>query len=217
MKYDLHIHSKYSSDGILDPEKIVKIATKRGLNGIAITDHNTIKGGLEAKKYENEDFTVIVGSEISTERGEIIGLFLEEEVKSKDVQEVVSEIKVQNGIIIIPHPFDELRHSAFHPAEGDAKFIDCIEGFNSRCVYQKYNKKAVEFAMKHNLTITAGSDAHFAWEIGNAFILAESSSDEELRRKIMKKETTFKGKLSNPLNHGLTKVLKLWRRAIKSD
>jgi len=217
MKYDLHIHSKYSSDGILDPEKIVKIATKRGLNGIAITDHNTIKGGLEAKKYENEDFTVIVGSEISTERGEIIGLFLEEEVKSKDVQEVVSEIKEQNGIIIIPHPFDELRHSAFHPAEGDAKFIDCIEGFNSRCVYQKYNKKAVEFAMKHNLTITAGSDAHFAWEIGNAFILAESSSDEELRRKIMKKETTFKGKLSNPLNHGLTKVLKLWRRAIKSD
>lgn len=65
MKYNLHIHSKYSSDGILNPEKIVRIA---------ITDHNTIKGGLEAKKYENEDFKVIVGSEISTDRGEMIGM-----------------------------------------------------------------------------------------------------------------------------------------------
>ncbi|MEA1994103.1 MAG: PHP domain-containing protein [Euryarchaeota archaeon] len=56
MKYNLHIHSKYSSDGVLDPEKIVRIAIKRGLNGIAVTDHNTIKGGIEAKKYENEEF-----------------------------------------------------------------------------------------------------------------------------------------------------------------
>ena len=215
MKYDLHIHSKYSSDGIIDPEKIVKTAVKRGLDGIAITDHNTIKGGLKAKNYENEDFTVIVGSEISTEIGEIIGLFLEEEIKSKDVQEVVSEIKDQNGIIIIPHPFDELRHSAFHPAEEDVEFIDCIEGFNSRCVFQKYNKKAVEFAMNHNLAITAGSDAHFAWEIGNAFIFAESSGVEELRRKILRKEINFNGKLSNPLNQGLTKVLKLWRKTVK--
>jgi len=131
MKLDLHIHSKYSSDGVLDPEKIVKIAIKRELNGVAITDHNTIIGGLKAKKYETEDFKVIVGSEISTEKGEIIGLFLKEEIKSKDVQEVVSEIKEQNGIIVIPHPFDALRHSAFHPTDEDAKFIDCIEGFNS--------------------------------------------------------------------------------------
>jgi hypothetical protein len=216
MKYDLHSHSKYSPDGFLDPEKIVKIAIRRGLNGIAITDHNTINGGLKAKKYENEDFTVIIGSEIMTERGEIIGLFLEEDVKSKDVQDVISEIKDQNGIIIIPHPFDELRHSAFHPTDEDAKFIDCIEGFNSRCVFQKYNKKAVEFAMKYKLAITAGSDAHFAREIGNAFILVESSGEEELREKILKKEINFKGKLSNPLNHVGTKVLKTWRKTVRS-
>ncbi len=215
MKYDLHSHSKYSSDGVLEPAKIIKTAIKRGLDGIAITDHNAIKGGLKAKKYEKEDFKVIVGSEISTERGEILGLFLEEEIKSKDVSGVVSEIKEQNGIVVIPHPFDELRHSSFHPVEEDAKFIDCIEGFNSRCVFQKYNKKAVEFAMNHNLAITAGSDAHFAPEIGNAFILAESSGEEELRRKIQKKEITFEGKLSNPLYQGLTKVLKTWRSKAK--
>ena len=212
MKYDMHIHSKYSSDGVLEPEKIVKIATKMGLNGIAITDHNTIKGGLKAKKYENKDFTVIVGSEIMTERGEIIGLFLEEEVKSKDVQEVISEIKEQNGIIIIPHPFDELRHSAFHPTEEDAKFIDCIEGFNSRCVYQKYNEKAVDFAMKHNLMIAAGSDAHFANEIGNAGIITET---EDIREALMKNEVTIFGKRSSLTNHVGTKVLKLWRKTVR--
>ncbi len=209
MKYDLHIHSKYSSDGVLDPERIVRIAMKRGLNGIAITDHNTIKGGLKAKKYEDGDFTVIVGSEISTERGEIIGLFLEEEVKSTNVQEVITEIKEQNGIIVIPHPFDELRHSAFHPAEEDAKFIDCVEGFNSRCVYQKYNKKAVEFGIKHNLTITAGSDAHFANEIGNAGIITET---EDVREALMKNEVQIFGKRSLLVNQVGTKVLKLWRK-----
>ena len=214
MKYDLHIHSKYSSDGILDPEKIVKIATRRGLSGIAITDHNTIKGGLEAKKYENEDLTVIVSSEISTERGEIIGLFLEEEVKSKDVQDVISEIKEQNGIIIIPHPFDELRHSAFHPAEEDAKFIDCIEGFNSRCVFQKYNKKAVEFAMKHRLATTAGSDAHFANEIGTAGIIT-TTEREDVREALMKNEVQIFGKRSLLVNHVGTKVLKLWRKTVR--
>ena len=212
MKYDLHIHSKYSSDGILDPEKVVKIAMRGGLNGIAITDHNTIKGGLEAKKYENEDFTVIVGSEISTERGEIIGLFLEEEVKSKDVQDVISEIKEQNGTIVIPHPFDELRHSAFHPKEEDVKFMDCIEGFNSRCVFQIHNRNAIEFAMKHNLTITAGSDAHFANEIGNAGIITET---EDIREALMKNEVTLFGKRSSLTNHVGTKVLKIWRKTVR--
>ena len=76
MKYDLHIHSKYSNDGGLEPEKIVEIAAKRGLRGIAITDHNTIKGGLMATQYETEDLKVIVATEIMTQKSEITGLFL---------------------------------------------------------------------------------------------------------------------------------------------
>lgn len=209
MRFDLHIHSKYSSDGILEPEEIVKIAIKNELNGIAIVDHNTIKGGSEAKKYEIEDFKIIVGSEISTDRGEIIGLFLFEEIESKDLQGIITEIKDQNGIIVIPHPFDELRHSAFHPNEDDIKFIDCIEGYNSRCIFQKYNTNAAEFAEKHNLAITAGSDAHFLNEIGNAGIASET---EDIREAILKEEVRIFGKRSSPINHGLTKVLKIWRK-----
>ena len=210
VRIDLHVHSKYSSDGVLDPKKIVKIAMKRGLSGIAITDHNTIKGGLEAKKYETEDFKVIAGSEIMTERGEITGLFLSEEVKSKDVQNVISEIKDQNGIIVIPHPFDELRHSAFHPTEEDVKFVDCVEGFNSRCIFQKYNRKAVDFGRKHNLTIVGGSDAHFLNEIGNGGIITET---EDIRDAIKENKVKTFGKQSSLVNHMGTKVLKLWRKA----
>lgn len=192
----------------------MKIAIKRGLNGIAITDHNTIKGGLEAKKYETKGFKIIIGSEISTERGEITGLFLLEEVKSRDVQDVISEIKEQKGIVIMPHPFDGLRHSVFHSIEEDIKFIDCIEGFNSRCIYQKYNKKAVEFAMKHNLPIIAGSDAHFSNEIGNAGIITET---ENIREAIVKNDIKIFGKRSLLVNHLGTKALKLWRKTKNSQ
>ncbi|MFZ3385356.1 MAG: PHP domain-containing protein [Candidatus Methanoperedens sp.] len=213
MKYDLHIHSKYSSDGILDVKEIVKIAIKRGLDGIAITDHNTIKGGIEAKKYETTCLKVIIGSEIMTEKGEVIGLFLSEEIKSGMLQDVINEIKDQNGIVIIPHPFDEMRHSSFQPAEEDIKFIDGIEGFNSRCLFQKYNINANEFAKRHNMVITAGSDAHFLNEIANAGIITQI---EDIREAFLKKEIGIFGKRSSFMNHGLTKGLKLWRKTNSS-
>ena len=213
MKYDLHIHSKYSSDGILEVKEIVKAAIKRGLDGIAITDHNTIKGGIEAKKYEADGLKVIVGSEIMTEKGEIIGLFLSEEIKPGNIINVISEIREQNGMIIIPHPFDKLRHSSFQPGEEDIKFIDCIEGFNSRCLFQKYNDHAKEFAKKHDLVITAGSDSHFMNEIGNAGIITET---EDIREAFQKKNINIFGKRTSLINHGLTKVLKLWRKTNSS-
>lgn len=205
----MHIHSKYSSDGILDVKEIIKIAIKRGLNGIAITDHNTIKGGIEAKKYKNADLEIIVGSEIMTEKGEIIGLFLTEEITSNNLQDVIQAIKDQDGIIIIPHPFDEMRHCAFHPGEEDEKFFDGIEAFNSRCIFQKYNENAIEFAKKHKLAITAGSDAHFRNEIGNAGIITEK---DDIRGAIQKKDIEIFGNRTLLTNHGLTKILKLWRK-----
>jgi predicted metal-dependent phosphoesterase TrpH len=209
VKFDLHIHSKYSSDGILDPKNIVKIAIKNNLNGVAVTDHNTIQGGLKAKNYETEDFKVIVGSEIMTDQGEIIGIFLSEEIKSTNLIDVIYEIKNQNGITVIPHPFDDMRHSALHPNDEYVSLIDVIEGFNSRCIFQKYNDKAVEYANKHNLPLVAGSDAHFGNEIGNAGIITES---EDLREAIIQKDIELFGKRSMLTNHVFTKGLKKWRK-----
>jgi|ERR1035437_543620 predicted metal-dependent phosphoesterase TrpH len=208
-KFDLHTHSSYSSDGWIDPKNMVKIAIKNNLDGIAITDHNTIKGGLKAKNYETKDFKVIIGSEIITNQGEVIGLFLSEEIISKNLTDVIYEIKAQNGIIVIPHPFDEMRHSALHPSDEFAYLIDCIEAFNSRCIFQKYNKKAVEYANKHDLSFVAGSDAHFGNEIGNAGIITEY---EDLKEAIMTKKIEMFGKRSMLANHVFTKGLKKWRK-----
>lgn len=214
MKYDLHVHSKYSSDGYLDPSVIIKTARKRGLSGVAITDHNTIKGGLKSKKYETSDFQVIVGSEILTDRGEVIGLFLSEEIKPDSLENVVQEIKDQNGLVIIPHPFDEIRGNGIYPRKDDVPLVDCVEVYNSRCLRNKYNLKAREFAQKYKLNISAGSDAHFAGEIGKAGVIinSEINQADELKNILLKGNPTPFGERSNFINLGLTKVLKIWRK-----
>lgn len=208
-RYDLHAHSKYSSDGYCDPQLIVKTAIKRGLSGLAVTDHNTIKGGLVAKQFETEDFKVIVGSEIITDRGEVIGLFLTDEIKPNTLIEVVDEIRAQNGIVITPHPYDEIRGNGINLQKKDVELVDCVEVFNSRCLFQKYNDKAYEFARDNKLKFSAGSDAHFANEIGKAGII---TSEEDLRESLYKEEIITFGEKSNFINMGLTKALKIWRK-----
>ena len=208
MKYDFHSHSKYSSDGFPDPKKIVKTAVKRGLSGIAITDHNTIKGGIEAKKYETDEFKVVVGSEIKTDRGEVIGLFLCDEIRSKVFHEVVDEIRNQNGIVVVPHPFDRLRGKALYPSEDETKLIDNMEVFNSRCMLNRYNEKAAEFARTNNLKIIAGSDAHFLSEIGNGGVITES---EDIHEAVKKGDFTVFGQKSHITNLGLSELLSGWR------
>ncbi len=211
MKYDLHTHSKYSSDGFLDLEKMVKAALKKGLSGIAITDHNTIKGGLKAKKYETNEFRVIVGSEITTERGEVIGLFLSEDIRSKTFIDIVDDIRAQNGVVVIPHPFDGVRSTAVHPDENDIKFIDHLEVFNSRCILQKYNDKAAKFASAHGLKTIAGSDSHFLNELGKAGIITRS---DDIQEAVLKGDFEIFGEKSWPINLGLTWLLKIWRRQV---
>lgn len=208
MKFDLHTHTKYSSDGVIEPEKVVKTAIKRGLSGIAITDHDAIKGSLRAKKYETEDFEVIIGSEISTERGEIIGLFLSHEIKSHIFQEVVEEIKEQDGITVLPHPFDDIRRNGINPGKKDIKLVDCVETFNSRCLRQKYNNKASQFARTNGLSVVAGSDAHFASEIGNAGVIING---DDLRKSLIKGNLEIFGEKSSLVNLVVTKMVKTWR------
>ncbi|MGZ7134652.1 MAG: PHP domain-containing protein [Methanobacterium sp.] len=208
MKYDLHTHSKYSVDGFLSPEKIVHVARKRGLSGIAVTDHDTIKGGLETKKFETDDFKVTIGSEVLTSKGEIIGLFLNGEIKSRDYYDVIDEINAQDGIIVVPHPFDLFRKSA-SLTEEDYKLINSIEIFNSRCVKNEYNLKAKLFARENNYGVTGGSDAHFANEIGNAGVIIKN---DDIRESILKNDLKVYGRRSTPLNHVLTKILKTKRK-----
>ena len=210
MKYDLHVHTSYSKKcGYTNPKNAVKAAIKSGLDGIAITDHDTIKGAIQAKEYSLGFFDVIIGSEITTNRGEIIGLFLSGDIESNKFESVISEIKNQNGLAVVPHPFDALRKSAFHPGTEDVKMLDGIESFNSRCILKKYNDIAENFANKYNLMKTAGSDAHFLHEIGNAGIITENC---DIIDAIRKRDLTVFGRKSFLLNHAFTKYLILMRK-----
>jgi len=196
MKFDLHIHSKYSYDSFLSPVRIIKVAKRKGLHGVAITDHNTIKGGIEALKInEDEDFQVIVGAEIRTEYGDIIGLFLEDEITTNKFEEVIEEIKSQGGLSVLAHPYRQYKF----PEEIIDK-VDLVEVFNARS-RKADNERAYELAKKFKKPQTAGSDAHLVFEIGRGITIVNSEVREELREG----NTTIEGEVSNYyLAHGLS-------------
>lgn len=168
---DFHIHSRYSSDGHLEPEKIIDLAERNGLKTIAVTDHDTIRGGQETKKKAEAGDTnlrVVVGAEMDTDKGDIIGLGLREEIQTTGIHETIEEIKKQGGEVYLPHPFDKFRGSALGEyAYEIAEELDYVEVFNGRCLLSSFDRKAENFADKYGLAKLAGSDAHFGFEMGN--------------------------------------------------
>ena len=187
MELDLHIHSNYSFDSNSRIKDILKIAKKRDLGGIAITDHNTIKGSLQALKMS--DGPVVIGaSEIGTEIGDIIALFINEEIKSRISIEVIDEIRNQGGIAVLAHPFKRKKNFD----SGTMKIFDAIEIFNARAA--KTNKDAKKCAEYYDLPMTAGSDSHFCFEIGRGRTVVQDAYDlESIRKSILKKQVEVKG------------------------
>lgn len=169
MIIDFHTHTYHSYDSLMKPEKILRIAKARGLDGIVICDHNTIKGGLETKRLNKDrDFTVIVGAEIATDAGDITGIFLTKEIESRMFDDVVREIKQQGGKTILNHPY-----KGHDLSKIDFSMIDYIEGYNSR-LDQEHNNRAIQLAQKHNIQVIAGSDAHLYAEIANCKTIIDS-------------------------------------------
>ncbi len=178
------------------PERIVLQAKKKGLKGIAVTDHNTINGGLQAKSHNrNSDILVIVGSEVRTDQCEIIGLFLNEEIYSKDPFAVLDEIKDQGGISVLPHPFRSLlipRHKGHNELPLElVKRVDLIEAVNARTKAED-NCKALNLAKKVGKPTVSGSDAHTYPEIARVkTLLPPVSSEEELRKNLREGRTSI--------------------------
>jgi len=141
-------------------EKIIERCRKLGINCIAIADHGTADGAL--KMQELAPFTVIVAEEILTTHGEIMGMFLRETIPSGlSVEETISRIRSQGGLVNIPHPFETIRGSALNSRkiEEFAREIDVIEVFNSRSPLASSSARARAFARKHGIAQGAGSDA----------------------------------------------------------
>jgi predicted metal-dependent phosphoesterase TrpH len=208
LKIDMHVHTRYSPDSLLSEKAIVSACIKRGLTGVAITDHNTIKGALKLKELAPPDFKVITGEEIDTREGEIIGYFLEKEIPPQlSPEETIKRIKVQGGLVGIPHPFDSFRKSRIskdalerlitpalvqkgevNPApahSGWVKRVDIIEVFNSRNIYAKDNQKALNLARENGFAMVVGSDAHLNSEVGRAYVELNSfNTPQEFLRNL---------------------------------
>ena len=149
-------------------------AEANALGAIAVTDHNALGGALEtAELARGLDLVVIPGEEIKTDgQGEVIGLFLREEIpRGLSFEQTVQAIKAQGGLVYLPHPFDRM-HSI--PAPDTLRRyladIDVFEVYNARLLFEAYNDEALRFARKYNLTMGAGSDAHVLQGVGTGAV-----------------------------------------------
>jgi hypothetical protein len=171
---DLHMHTDHSHDCATPVEVLLATARTQGLGAIAVTDHNEISGALEARAQADEAAVkVIVGEEVKTaDQGEVIGLFLKEKIpRGLTLQETVAEIRLQGGLVYVPHPFDRM-HSVpdYEHMLEILEEIDAIEVFNPRVAIGAFNEEAVRFAAKYRIVAGAGSDSHVAQGLGSVRI-----------------------------------------------
>ncbi len=172
IKADLHVHTRFSGDSEIELDELVERARQLGLGAVAVTDHGTAEGALELAA-RTLPFKLIVGEEVMTTEGELIGLFLKETVPSGlTPEDTIARIRAQGGVVCVPHPFDRYRSSAMqaealHRISGE---IDIVEVFNARTVPAQNLDLPGKFARSHKKLMGAGSDSHSVSEIGRAYI-----------------------------------------------
>lgn len=193
---DLHSHTSWSPDSLNRPEDVVRVAAERGLTHIAITDHGRIEGALAARDAAPDGLTVIIGQEIRTHEGDLIGLFLERPVGAGlSAKDASAAVHAQGGLVGLPHPFDRFRGSVLarrpggrapanhggidadpldaDPLDAFAPLVDYVETFNARVPMAGANDRAAEWAARHGLPGVAVSDAHTLLEVGVAYLILD--------------------------------------------
>lgn len=221
---ETHCHTKYSKDSMLPFSLLYLKCRLCHINWIAITEHNNIQGAIEFKKYcENKKnkLHVIIGEEIMTTDGEVIGLYLKDEIPSGlSCEETMDKICSQGGIVYIPHPYDEKRGKTVLKEEcirNNRSRIDCIECYNGRNISDRYALKQTEIAEKYGLTSVIGSDAHTVFEIGRNYMIVNCIPDSPENFKRALENVTFHKKKCLQFSHNITKVVKLFRIVKKGN
>ena len=191
---DLHVHTNYSHDGHDSVEKIIKSAIAKKLDGVAICDHDTMEGSYATQNYvadNNLDLIIIPGMEVTTSKGHLIVLGLEEWIEKglspeetiRVAREKEKEKKKGTVVIIAPHPFYPFRHSIGDLCVHSELDIDAIEIFNSRYFSGVANEIARKKVARRNITAVAGSDAHSAECVGLATVVVEAEVEVETEAK----------------------------------
>jgi len=172
IRVDLHSHTMWSGDSTTTPDEIAGSVAAAGLDVLCITDHHAVDG---AKRLADElDCRVIIGEEVRTTAGELIGLFVDQRVPNgMSPAATATAIREQGGIVYVPHPFDPFRRNLRREALDElvaAGLIDAIEGLNAKTSLAHLNTAAVEYARDAGLALGAGSDAHVPDALGAAYV-----------------------------------------------
>lgn len=210
---ELHCHTYHSSDSLMLPKQILQACDRRGIDLIAITDHNSIAGARETAALDPE--RVIIGEEILTTEGEILGYFVQEEIpRGLPPMEVVERLKAQGAVISIAHPFDPTRGCRWSMETLETLFphLDALEVLNARCWNNQPNDKAADIARNAMLYGTAGSDAHAPAEVGRAYLRLPAFSDAASFKEALA-HAHIMGRRSIPLVHLYSRYA-TWRKRL---
>ncbi len=196
LKMDSHIHSEYSEDSSSKIDDILKVATKRNIDIIAISDHNTVDGTSEVlKKTRKTDILAIPSIEISSSHGHILGFGCEENIpRDLSPEDTIDRIHDLGGLAIIPHPYCFYRHGLLHFYKEKLK-IDAIETKNARFIVGYCNNKAKNLSIKENIPALGASDAHYYKFVGDCYSLIDCEKDvDSVLKSISKGKTEAHGK-----------------------
>jgi predicted metal-dependent phosphoesterase TrpH len=181
IKVDMHMHSEVSPDSRMPAAAQARRIREVGLDVACATDHNSTLGGLRLREAA-DGFRVVVGSEILSRDGEIVGLFLEKDVpRGLSAEETIARIRDQGGLVSVPHPFSRSRLNHIRRAALERVYarIDAIEVFNAREAFASDNLRAAAFALKHAIRGAVGSDSHRPAEIGAAWVEMDDFTDRD--------------------------------------
>jgi predicted metal-dependent phosphoesterase TrpH len=211
MRIDLHCHTCYSRDSLTTFDALLHWMGLRKLDMVAITDHNTIAGALEFHSRAPDRF--VLGEEIKTLDGDLIALFLEEEVPpGLPLGDTIARVHDQGGLAGAAHPLDRLRSEAIGRQKLQAIHtnLDFVEIFNARVILSGDNHMAREMAVRWGLPGSAGSDAHAPFEVGRAYVEMPSFDGQQDFLDCLA-QGQVGGRLSSPLVHYVSAYAK-WRK-----
>ena len=222
---DVHIHSSVG-DGMASISQIIDFVEEQtNLDVIAITDHDEIRGSYEARELAAKRgyrFEVVIGSEVTTLNGHLLGLFMESPVpKHRPLLETVEAIHLQGGLCVVPHPMSWLTQSVSKrnleklvTSSDPAIYLDAVETINSTIVGRISNERGRRFKEKHGLAETGGSDAHFLQAVGGAMTEFPGKTAEELRRSLV--ERTTHARNGSPVRSSEIGLMQIIRQQRKS-
>jgi predicted metal-dependent phosphoesterase TrpH len=212
MRIDLHCHTCYSRDSLTTLDTLLHWMDRRGLDMVAITDHNTIAGAQEFHARAPQRF--VVGEEIKTRAGELVALFLEEELPAGlPVLDTIARVHDQGGLVGASHPLDRLRSEAmgWQNLQAIRANLDFVEIFNARIIWPGDNRMAREIAVRWGLPGSAGSDAHAPFEVGRAYVEMPAFEGQQDFLDCLA-QGQVGGRLSSPLVHLVTAYAKWHKR-----